>query len=106
MLARGRAARRGATHEAVRGRDEFRNGGVDRSQFPAGIATEGLPAMALLFHPALAPDFDFKCEGLGFWEGRPAGRLRFEQRGDRPNRIRDYVVKNLHYPVPIRPCFH
>lgn len=81
--------------------DEFRNGGVDRSQFPAGIATEGLPAMALLFHPTLAPDFNFTCEGLGFWEGRPAWRIRFEQRKDRPNRMRDYVVKNVHYPVPI-----
>jgi hypothetical protein len=82
--------------------DEFRNGGVDRSQFPAGIATEGLPAMALLFHPALASDFNFTCEGLGFWEGRPAWRIRFEQRMDRPNRIRDYVVKNVHYAVAIR----
>ncbi|MGA7917002.1 MAG: carboxypeptidase regulatory-like domain-containing protein [Candidatus Acidiferrales bacterium] len=82
--------------------DEFRNGGVDRSQFPAGIATEGLPAMALLFHPTLASDFNFKCEGLGFWEGRPAWRIRFAQRTDRPNRMRDYVVKNIHYAVPIK----
>lgn len=82
--------------------DEFRNGGVDRSQFPAGIATEGLPAMALLFHPTLASDFNFQCEGLGFWEGRPAWRIRLAQRTDRPNRMRDYVVKNVHYAVPIK----
>jgi hypothetical protein len=82
--------------------DEFRNGSVNRSQFPAGIATEGLPAMALLFHPALAADFNFACEGLGLWGGRAAWRIRFEQRADRPNRIRDYVVKNVHYAVPIR----
>jgi hypothetical protein len=82
--------------------DEFRNGGVDRSQFPAGIATEGLPAMALLFHPTLAADFNFACEGLGVREGRPAWRIRFEQRMDRPNRMRDYVVKNVHYPVPVK----
>ncbi|MGC1634171.1 MAG: carboxypeptidase regulatory-like domain-containing protein [Candidatus Acidiferrales bacterium] len=89
-------------HNGVFEIDEFRNGGVDRSQFPAGIATEGLPAMALLFHPTLAADFDFKCEGLGFWEGRPVWRIRFEQRTDRPNRIRDYVVRNVHYAVPIK----
>lgn len=82
--------------------DEFRNGDVGRDQFPAGIATEGLPALALLFHPTLAADFYFKCEGLGYWEGRPAWRVRFEQRADRPNRIRDYVVKNVHYPIPIK----
>lgn len=81
--------------------DEYRNGSVDRSQFPAGTSTDGLPAMALLFHPALAADFDFRCEGLGFWEGRPAWQIRFAQRKDRPNRMRDYVVKNVHYPVPI-----
>jgi hypothetical protein len=81
--------------------DEFRNGDVGREQFPAGIATEGLPAMALLFHPKLASDFDFRCEGLGQWDGRPAWRIRFEQRADRPNRMRDYVIKNVHYPVPI-----
>ncbi|MFY9804872.1 MAG: carboxypeptidase-like regulatory domain-containing protein [Candidatus Acidiferrales bacterium] len=82
--------------------DEFRNGTVDREQFPAGIATEGLPALALLFHPTLAADFDFRCEGLGQWEGRPVWRIRFEQRADRPNRMRDYVVKNVHYSVPIK----
>jgi hypothetical protein len=82
--------------------DEFRNGSVNRSQFPAGIATEGLPAMALLFHPTLAADFNFACEGLGLWEGRPAWQIRLEQRMDRPNLIRDYVVKNVHYPVPIK----
>lgn len=82
--------------------EEFRNGSVNRSQFPAGIATEGLPAMALLFHPTVAADFNFACEGLGFWEGRPAWRIRFEQRMDRPNLIRDYVVKSVHYPVPIK----
>jgi hypothetical protein len=82
--------------------DEFRDGSVDRSQFPAGISTEGLPAMALLFHPTMVPDFNFECEGLGFWEGRPAWRIRFEQRADRPNRMRDNVVKNVHYPVPLK----
>jgi len=82
--------------------DEFRNGDVGRDQFPAGIATEGLPALALLFHPTLASDFNFKCEGLGYWQARPAWLVRFEQRADRPNRIRDYVVKNVHYPVPIK----
>ena len=82
--------------------DEFRNGSVDRSQFPAGISTEGLPAMALLFHPTMVSDFDFECEGLGYWDRRPAWRIRFEQRTDRPNRMRDYVVKNVHYPVPIK----
>jgi len=32
--------------------------------------------MALLFHPALASDFEFRCEGLGQWAGRPAWIVR------------------------------
>ena len=64
--------------------DEYRNGSVDPAQFPAGIATVGLPAMALIFHPILASDFDFKCEGLGQSGGRAAWQIHFAQRPDRP----------------------
>ncbi len=82
--------------------DEYRNGSVDPAQFPAGIATVGLPAMALIFHPLLASDFDFKCEGLGQSGGRAAWQIHFAQRPDRPSRIRQYVIQKNSYPVPIR----
>lgn len=82
--------------------DEYRNGSVDPAQFPAGIATVGLPAMALIFHPILASDFDFNCEGLGQSGGRPAWQIHFAQRPDRPSRIRQYVIQKNSYPVPIK----
>jgi len=82
--------------------DEYRNGSDDPAKFPAGIATVGLPAMALIFHPVLASDFDFKCEGLGQAEGRPAWQIHFAQRPDRPSRIRQYVIQKSSYPVPIK----
>jgi hypothetical protein len=82
--------------------DEYRNGSVDPALFPAGIATVGLPAMALIFHPTLALDFDFACEGLGQWEGRPAWQIHFAQRPDRPAQIRQYVIRRNSYPVPIK----
>jgi hypothetical protein len=82
--------------------DEYRNGSDDPAKFPAGIATVGLPAMALIFHPILASDFDFKCEGLGQWDGRPAWQIHFVQRPDRPARIRQYIVQKNSYPVPIK----
>jgi hypothetical protein len=82
--------------------DEYRNGSVDPAQFPAGIATVGLPAMALIFHPILASDFDFKCEGLGQSGGRPAWQIHFAQRPDRPSRIRQYIIQKNSYPVPIK----
>jgi hypothetical protein len=82
--------------------DEYRNGSTDPSQFPAGIATEALPVMALIFHPLLASDFKLACEGLGQWDGRPAWQVRFEQRPDRPNRIRYYKIQGNYYPVALK----
>ena len=71
---------------------EFRNGSTDRTQFPAGVATLGLPALALLFHPVLAEDFQFSCEGLGQSDGKAVWQVHFVQRTDRPVRIRSYSV--------------
>jgi hypothetical protein len=71
---------------------EFRNGSTDIAQFPAGVATIGLPALALLFHPVLAQDFQFACEGLGQSDGKAAWQVHFVQRTDRPVRIRSYRV--------------
>jgi hypothetical protein len=70
--------------------DEFRNGSVDPAQFPARIATQGLPGLALLFHPFLSSDFKFTCEGFGQWAGKPAWQVHFVQRPDRPGRILGY----------------
>jgi hypothetical protein len=82
--------------------DEYRNGRVDPSQFQAHIATEGLPAMALIFHPLLVPDFQFVCEGLGQWESHPAWQVHFVQRADRPSRIRSYVIGARSYDVQLK----
>jgi len=70
--------------------EEYRNGSVDPGQFPAQIATQGLPGMALLFHPFLAPDFKFTCEGLGESGGSAAWQIHFAQRPDRPGRLLAY----------------
>ena len=72
--------------------DEYRNGSVDPEQFPARIATQGMPAIALLFHPLLASDFQFKCEGLGEWEKQSAWQVHFVQRADRPGRLISYAA--------------
>jgi len=82
--------------------DEYRNGSTDPRQFPAEIATEALPAMALILHPLMVSDFKFTCEGLGEWTGRPAWQVRFEQRQDRPNRIRYYKIQGNYYPVALK----
>jgi tetratricopeptide (TPR) repeat protein len=82
--------------------DEYRNGSIDPAQFPAQIATTGLSAMALIFHPTIVSDFNLTCEGLGQWDGHTAWQIHFAQRSDRPSRIRDYVIAKTHYPVPLK----
>lgn len=82
--------------------DEYRNGSVDPGLFPAHLATTGVPAMALIFHPLFAADFSFHCEGLGRWEGHPAWQVHFVQRENRPNRMRQYRVGGAVVPVPLK----
>jgi len=82
--------------------DEYRNGSLDPAQFPAQIATIGLSATALIFHPSIISDFNVTCEGLGQWDGHPAWQIHFAQRADRPNRTREYVIAKTHYPVPLK----
>jgi hypothetical protein len=82
--------------------DEYRNGNTNPAQFPAGIATTGLPVMAAVFHPQMLSDFKLSCEGLGLWSGHPAWQVRFEQRTDRPNRIRAYNIAGNYYPVALK----
>jgi hypothetical protein len=79
--------------------EEFRNGDADHSQFPANIATMGLPAVALVFHPDYSGDFRFNCDGLVRAHDREYWQVRFAQREDRPVRIESYVVNGSAYPV-------
>jgi hypothetical protein len=80
---------------------EFRNGSMDIAQFPAGVATLGLPALALLFHPVLAEDFQLSCEGLGQSDGKAAWQVQFVQRTDRPVRIRSYSIGMRSFAVSL-----
>jgi hypothetical protein len=81
---------------------EYRNGTINQAQFPAKIATNGLPALAFVFHPLFASDFNFVCEGLGQRDGRPAWQVHFLQRDDRPNRMRHYIVGGSSYSVSLK----
>lgn len=82
--------------------DEYRNGSLDPSQFPALIATNGLPAMALVFHPQMSSDFNFVCEGMGQVSGGPAWQVHFQQKPDRPSRIHAYVIAGNYHSVPLK----
>jgi tetratricopeptide (TPR) repeat protein len=79
---------------------EFRNGKVvGPRQFPSGIVTANLVAHGLIFHPSLAPDFTFACEGLGAWKGRPTWLVHFEEKPNQKNPFRSYEIDGLRYPL-------
>ena len=82
--------------------DEMRDGSFGLTDFPAKIANEGVPAMGLIFHSNYTPDFEFKCEGLGRWHGKPAWQVRFEQRADRPARIHEWVINGHEFPASLK----
>jgi len=82
--------------------DEYRNGSVDPSLFPARVATVGMPALALLFHPLLASDFTFSCEGLGNWASHAAWQIHFEQRPHRPGRLLGYSAEGKYVSLALK----
>ena len=69
---------------------EYRNGSQDLGVFPDAIATTGLPAAVLVFHPYYREDYDMKCEGLGRWKGGFAWQIHFAQKQAKSSRIRGY----------------
>jgi len=82
--------------------EEYRNGSVALEQFPAQMATVGLPALVLLFHPALREDFEMTCEGLEDWHGLAAWQVYFRQRADHPSRLESYRVNDWAHPVSLK----
>lgn len=82
--------------------DETRDGGRDPLVFPRNVATLGLPALALIFHPILAEGFDFTCEGMSRAGGKRAWEVHFAQRYDRMVRIRAYTVDRMTYQVYLK----
>jgi hypothetical protein len=69
---------------------EYRNGGLALDEFPGGIATYGLPALVLIFHPYYAPSYEMTCEGLARSNDQLAWQVHFRQRPDKPNELKTY----------------
>jgi len=71
---------------------EYRNGGGAQDEFPDGIVTNGLPALALIFHPYYAPNYEMTCEGLARVSGGLAWQVHFRQRVGKPNAVKSYQI--------------
>jgi tetratricopeptide (TPR) repeat protein len=75
-----------------------------QAEFPSGVATNGLPALVLIFHPFNAPDFTMNCEGLARLSTGLAWQVHFKQRPDKPNVIKRYRIgaDGPSYPVALK----
>jgi tetratricopeptide (TPR) repeat protein len=84
--------------------EEYRNAGGAPAEFPDGVATNGLPALVLIFHPYNAMNFEMTCEGLARWNGGLAWQVHFKQRTDKPNTIKRYRIgaEGPSYPVALK----
>ncbi len=84
--------------------EEYRNAGGSPAEFPEGVATNGLPALVLIFHPYNAVNFEMTCEGLARWNGGLAWQVHFKQRTDKPNTVKRYRVgaDGPSYPVALK----
>ena len=82
--------------------NEYRYGASGLADFPDKIVTRGLPALALIFHPAIRDTFHFTCEGLGDWHGQATWLVYFRQRDDKPNKIRAYKVGADLYSIDLK----
>ena len=82
--------------------EEYRNGSMGTEMFPAGVASTGLPAIVLIFHPLLISDFEMNCEGLSRIGGRFAWQLHFRQRPDQASRIRVYRLNGKVIPISLK----
>jgi len=81
---------------------EYRNGSVAMQEFPGHIATVGLPALALIFHPYLQARYEFQCEGRGSWRGNATWVVHFQQRTDRASAVLVYHVANRFVAVGLK----
>jgi tetratricopeptide (TPR) repeat protein len=75
---------------------------IRKSLVPVETATNGLGAMALIFHPYYVSDFEMHCEGLTEVQGQPAWSVYFKQRDDKPSRILRYTVSGGGFAIPIK----
>jgi TolA-binding protein len=82
---------------------EDRTTDTSNSAFPTGIATRGLVSLGfMIINPAYAKDFDFSCEGLSNWNGKPTWQVYFVQRRDASSDVRSWEYKGKTYTIPLK----
>jgi DNA-binding beta-propeller fold protein YncE len=82
--------------------DEYRDGRPGIIAFPTEMATFGMNALTLIFHPYHLNEFEVTCEGLGVWRERPAWQVHFRQRKDQPATISAFRAGQMIYPALLK----
>jgi VWFA-related protein len=67
-----------------------------------GLVDVGLPALALIFHPALQSDYEMRCEGLSQWNNQPAWVVYFQQSKKKRPRTVSMGTASSVYPVSVK----
>ncbi len=58
------------------------------NEYLRAILDKGLPALALIFRPAMQSDYEMRCEGSVQWDNQPAWVVDFQQKkGKRPRTV-------------------
>jgi tetratricopeptide (TPR) repeat protein len=81
---------------------ELRDQGVSPAEIPGRLVDTGVPVLALAFHPMIQDDLEWKCEGLGKWNERPAWVIHFQQRSDRPSVLSVFITPSRQYPLDLK----
>jgi hypothetical protein len=81
---------------------EFRNGGGAQSEFPAGIATTGLPALVLIFHHYYVANYEMACEGLSPRNGLRVWQVHFLQRTGNGIKSYQFGINGPSYSVALK----
>ncbi len=82
--------------------EEYRDGSLGMENFPASLATKGLPTLVLVFHPYYQGNYEMRCEGLSRWHGNSAWQIHFRQRPDRPAELRTYRIGGNSFAIPLK----
>ncbi|MGA2300824.1 MAG: hypothetical protein ABSG77_09040 [Candidatus Acidiferrum sp.] len=75
--------------------------GTDDGHLSA-VVDKGLPALALIFYPALQSDYEMRCEGYTKWNNQPAWVVHFRQmKGKRPRTAKMETATEV-YPYGLK----
>jgi tetratricopeptide (TPR) repeat protein len=82
--------------------DESRDSRSPQGNFTTGMAARGLAAMAFVFHPLYAGNYEMSCEGLGGWDRHAAWVITFRQLPDKHSNFYSYRTSQGTFEVPLR----